>query len=257
MKKTRYYRSYEDDFEQSSQQDYKVPEDYRWVRSPFLSTLIYALAFVISSVCCRLFLHVRFQNRKTLKETKKTGAFVYANHTQPVGDVFDPALACFPNRIYTLVSPANLGIPFLGKLLPYLGALPIPDSLKGMKKLSEAIEHRLNQKKCVVIYPEAHVWAYYTKIRPFPETSFKFPVKHQKPVYCLTAAYRKRRLGKKPAITIFCDGPFHPNSALSPKEQASDLRDRVYACMEKRSQSSNCEYIVYEKIDSERNSPHE
>lgn len=250
-KQIRYYNSFTDDFVESKNQDYELPKDYKWIRtdflSRFLSGLIYSLALVFSSFYCRLLLHVRFKNSKVLKQTKKTGAFIYANHTQIVGDVFNPALCCFPNRIYTVVSTANYGIPVIGKILYYLGALPITKTLDGMKKLSNAMECRLEKNRCIVIYPEAHVWEYFTDIRPFADTSFKFPVKFSKPVFCMTTTYQKQRFFKKPKAIIYIDGPFYPDTSLSLKEQAATLRNTVYECMKKRSLNSNCEYIEYKK----------
>ena len=51
--KTRYYHSITDDFVESKDQDYRLPEDYKWVRrdiwSRFLSAVIYATAMFLSS----------------------------------------------------------------------------------------------------------------------------------------------------------------------------------------------------------------
>lgn len=249
MKKIRYYTSFDQDFVETRNQDCRVPPDYRWVRLdlPYriLSGLVYGIAIAFSTVYCRLFLHIRFKNGKTVKEGRKTGAFLYCNHTQPLGDVFTPALPCLPGRIYTVVSPANLAIPVIGKILPYLGALPIPDTLRGMKAFTAAIEYRVNHGNYVTVYPEAHVWEYYTEIRPFSETSFKYPVKLGKPVYCMTSTYQKRAVGKRPRCTVYMDGPFFPDASLSPKEQAVNLRDQVYDCMVRRSKKSNYQYIPY------------
>lgn len=246
----RRYKSYTDDFSQTAHQDYALPEDYRWIRSDlwsrFRSGAVYALGLLFSLVYCRLFLHVRVKNGRLLRQDKNSGIFLYGNHTQPIGDVFDPAMACFPRRIYALASPANLGIPVLGRVLPYLGALPIPGTIAGMRQLSEAMELRLKQKACIVIYPEAHVWEYYTGIRPFPDTAFKYPVKYGAPVYAMTATYQKRRLGNRPRCTLYVDGPFRPDPALSPRQQAKALRDMVSECMQHRSRESNCDYIRYE-----------
>lgn len=249
MKKTRYYSTFDEDFVETRDQNCQVPPDYQWIRRdlPYriLSSLVYGIAIAFSAVYCRLFLHIRFENSKAVKEGRKTGAFLYCNHTQPLGDVFTPALPCLPGRIYTVVSPANLAIPVIGKILPYLGALPIPDTLKGMKAFTSAIEYRVNHKNYVTIYPEAHVWEYYTGIRPFPETSFKYPVKTQKPLYCMTSTYQKRRFGKRPKCTVFIDGPFYPDPSLRPREQAVQLRDQVYEQMLQRSKASNFQYISY------------
>lgn len=243
--KIRYYTAYTDDFVETRQQDCKVPADYPWSPNPFLSALVYGLAVVFSSVYLRLFLHVRYKNGKILRKGLKTGAFLYCNHTQPLGDVFLPALPVLPGRIYTVVSPANLGIPVIGKILPYLGALPIPDSISGLKQFTAAMEQRLNRKRCITIFPEAHVWEYYTGIRPFSESAFKYPVKFRKPVYCMTVTYQKRRFGKRPAAVVYVDGPFTADEKASPKQQALQLRDQVYNCMCSRSLNSNCDYIQY------------
>ncbi|MGN0453416.1 MAG: 1-acyl-sn-glycerol-3-phosphate acyltransferase, partial [Ruminococcus sp.] len=205
--KIRYYKEFTDDFEETADQDYKLPEDYRYIRrdflSRFLSGLIYSLAIVFGGLYCRIFLHTKYKNRKAYKSVKGEGVFVYSNHTQPVGDVFLPALGAFPRRIYVVVSPANLKLPVLGRILPYLGALPLPATLGKMKEFTEAMRVRIEkEKKTVVIYPEAHVWKYYTGIRPFSEVSFKYPVKLNAPVFAQTVTYTKRRFGRKPRATI-------------------------------------------------------
>lgn len=251
MKEIRYFESFSDDFSETNNQDFTLPENYRWIRtdllSKLLSAIIYGAALVFSSFYCTFFLGVRIKNRKILKKAKKTGAFIYGNHTMPVGDVFNPALAAFPKRIYTVVSPANYAIPVIGKILPFLGALPIDDSLSGIKKLNSAIETRLNQKKYIIIYPEAHVWEYCTDIRPFGETPFKFPVKFDKPSFCITTTYQKKRFCKRPKATLFADGPFYPDKDLNKKEQAVKLKEQITECMKQRSKNSNYSYIEYKK----------
>lgn len=248
----RRYKSFDEDFAQTKNQDYKLEPDYKWLRLDFISKckakLVYGLAIVFSSVYCRVFLHLKIKGSKSLKLAKDTGGFIFGNHTQPVGDVFNPALAALPKRIYTIVSSANLGIPVLGRVLPYLGALPIADSVSGMKKLNEAIDYRLKQKALITIYPEAHVWEYCSFIRPFDETAFKFPVKFDKPSFCMTATYQKRRFFKKPRLTLYIDGPYYCDKTLSQKEQAKDLKERICRRMCNRSLETNCEYIKYEKI---------
>lgn len=251
----RYYQSYTDDFVETKDQSHKIPEDYQWIRkdplSRLLSGLIYTAAILFSSVYCRLCLHMRYRNARVLRQARKTGAFLFCNHTQPFGDVFMPALPSLPTRIYTVVSPANLGIPVIGKLLPYLGALPVPDTIQGMKRFQEALEYRLAQRRFITIYPEAHVWEYFTGIRPFPDTSFKYPVKFGKPSYSLTVTYQKRRFGGRPRATVYIDGPFYPDETLSPRARAAALRDTVFRQMTQRSGLSNDAYIRYEPVETE------
>ncbi len=247
MKEVRYYSSFTDDFEQSANQNYTMPDDYKWVRSDiiskFLSGLIYGLAIIFGGLYCRCFLHMKVNGREKLKGIKG-GFFIYGNHTQPVGDVFIPALSVLPKRIYTVVSTANYGIPVIGKILPFLGALPTVNSLHGVKELNNAIEYRLKKGHPIVIYPEAHVWEYYTEIRPFPDTSFRFPVKFDKPAFAMTVTYKKSKLFKRPIMEVFLDGPFYPDGSTT-KEKTADLYQKVYNTMKKQSSKSNYKYIEY------------
>lgn len=247
-KETRYYDSFSDDFYQSGEK-FSLEKDYEYLPEGIFekiwSAVIYSLAFVISSIYCRVFLHVRFVGAKKLRENK--GAFfLYGNHTQPIGDVFNPALACFPKRIYTVVSPANLHLPVIGRLLRPLGALPLPDTVSGMIKFSQAIEKRISDGHPVVIYPEAHLWDYYTDIRPFGEGAFAYASKLGVPVYCFTSTYQKRKLGKKPQITVYIDGPF-VSECSTKREKARELRDMVYEQMKSRTKMNEVEYIHYIK----------
>ena len=232
--RVRYYESFTDDFEVSKNQDFKIPKDYKWVRKdPFsriLSALVYALALLFSSIYCYLFLHMRVRGREKVKKVKG-GFFIYGNHTQPIGDVFIPALAVFPTRIYTIASPAKYGIPIIGKILPYLGALPTDGTLRGMRELKNAIEYRVQRGNAIVIYPEAHVWEYCTRIRPFPETPFAFPARLDRPAFAMTVTYKKSKLFKKPLMNVYIDGPFYG--------ERSKLHSDIFSAMQKRSELSD------------------
>ena len=110
-----------------------------------------------------------------------------------------------------------------------------------------AVNQRYKEKNAIITYPEAHVWPYYTKIRPFPKTAFKFAVENNAPVFCTTTTYQKRKEGKKPKITIFVDGPFFVDEKLNKKENQEKLHSCVYNKMQERSANSNYEYIEYKK----------
>ncbi len=155
-------------------------------------------------------------------------------------------MSAFPKRIYTVVGTANYGIPVIGKILPYLGALPVKETLSGLKKLGNAISTRISQGHPVVIYPEAHVWEYYTEIRPFPLTSFKFPTAENTPVFSSTVVYQKTKISKRPKAEIYIDGPFYGEGETT-KERAENLRNKVFDKMTERSKLSNYEYIQYIK----------
>lgn len=188
--------------------------------------------------------------KEALKPYLKNGYFMYGNHTQDIGDAFIPNVINFPKTNYMIVHPNNVSMPILGRITPSLGALPLPDDMKAYKNFYATIERRINEKHCVVIYPEAHIWPYYTKIRPFPDTSFAYPARLGVPSFCFTNTYQKRRLRKKPRIVTYIDGPFFPDSSLPKRKQAAELRERIYSCMCKRAGSSNVEVIKYIKKEN-------
>lgn len=251
MKKVNYYQTYEDDFVQSQEQDYKLPKDYKWIHENLVykicSKILYKIAYILSLIYCRLFLHIKIKNAEILKKYKDEGYFLYGNHTQPVGDVFTPAHICKEKRIYVIANSSNLKVKIIGGLLPILGILPIPSSAGQMKEFMKAVKQRAEEENCVVVYPEAHVWPYYTKIRPFSAVSFKFPVEMKLKTFAATTTYQRRKLGKKPKITVYVDGPFEIDENLSKKENQEKLAKEIYECMEKRSKESTYEYIEYRR----------
>ena len=166
-----------------------------------------------------------------------------------IGDAFIPALAIYPKKTKVVVNPANFGIPILGKFLPMLGALPIPDNIHKKMELFDAMKYYILKKQCVVIYPEGHLWPWCTKIRPFEKTAFRFPVSTNVPSFCLTTTYQKSKFLKKPKITVYCDGPFYSDNSLTEKENAKKLHEQIYNKMLERSKNNNFDYIKYQKKD--------
>lgn len=250
---TRLYRSFADDFVESRNQSFRLPENYAWIHEklPYriFSKCLYLLAVLFAFPYCRFGLHMKIEDRSAPGRRTAPGCFLYGNHTQPVGDAFIPVRIFAPRHCYVGVSPANLGIPILGPLLPMLGALPMPRSISGMKQFKEAVRVRTAGRGCVAFYPEAHVWPWYTGIRPFPAAPFGFPVECRVPCFCMTTTYQKRKRGRKPGITVYLDGPFYPDGSLSRKRQKEKLRDEIYGCMVRRSQNSTYQYINYEKAE--------
>lgn len=248
-KEIRYYNSFSDDFEFTRDQSKRLPDGYRRIRrdllSRVLSELAYLTAIALSWIYLKFFLHVKYKSSAKIK----SGAFIYGNHTQPVGDVFIPAYAAFPRRIYTVVSPANYAIPVIGKLLPYLGAIPTPSGIKDLVDFGNALHTRASEGHPVVIFPEAHVWEYCSFIRDFPEASFVYPIKSELPAYALTVTYKPRRFGSKPRAEVFLDGPFFAPTEGSVRQRSAHLRDTVLQAMKNRAETSSS-HIEYVKNDT-------
>lgn len=251
MSEVKYYTSFDQDFAESKGQDFKLPENYIWIhKNPIyriVAVVFFFFIYILATVYMKLFGHVSVKNRYVLLRTRGAGFFLYANHTQLFGDVVNPFNITFPIHPYPICSPANLGIPRIGKLLPMAGALPIPDTLDGMKKFTEAVSKRIKQHAAVVIYPEGHLWPYYTKIRPLALAAFHYPVTTKAPSFVATTTYKKRRFGKKPKVTIYLDGPFYPKADLKRKEAAKQLQYEIQKTMERRAKHSTYSYITYKK----------
>lgn len=199
----------------------------------------------------KLYFGHKIVNKKILKSAKDTGWFIYGNHTHFMADALIPTMISTPKDMYVIVHPNNVSMPYLGRITPSLGALPLPDDAEAGRNFVSVVETRIAQKHAVTIYPEAHIWPYYTKIRPFKDSSFRYPIKCKVPVFCFTNTYQKRRFRKIPKIVTYVDGPFYPDKHLSGKLQRGDLRNRVYETMVRRSENSNVELIKYVKSGEE------
>ncbi len=249
MDNIKYYKSFTDDFVESSNQEQKIPGNYKAYHTNVLyravSAVLYVIAIIFGWVYQKAVLHVKLVNKEVLRKEKNRGYFLYGNHTQPIGDVFGPAVYMTPKRMYAIASPANLGIPVIGKLLPMLGAIVTPSDMKGMKEMMNAIGTHVEKKRCIVVYPEAHVWPWCDFVRPFPSTSFRFPVELDAPSFAMTTTYQKREGGKKPEVTVYIDGPFYPDKTLSAKKAQKKLCEEIHEAMELRSRNSNAEYVRY------------
>ncbi|MBO5287542.1 MAG: hypothetical protein J6B34_05405 [Clostridia bacterium] len=234
----------------------KIDENYVYVHSSFFKKLTHffwyrIVAMPIAFFYTKLKFHHKIVNKEVLKPYKRSGYFIYGNHTQDIGDAFMPNMFNITKDKYMIVHPNNVSMPVVGKISPSLGALPLPDGMGAYRNFMKAIEHHINKKHAIVVYPEAHIWPFYTKIRNFPDTSFQYPIKYDVPAFCFTNTYQKRRLSKKPRIVTYIDGPFFPNKELPLKEQRKDLRDRIYDCMCQRAKKSEVTWIEYIKKDND------
>lgn len=221
-----------------------------WNASSFI--LQNVLSMPIKKLVASVKFHIEFVGREKFKKYSNTGYFIYVNHTQQFGDTFIPSLANYPKRNYFIVNPENVSMKGMQTLVEMLGAIPIASNVKGMKNFMQAIDKIISDNHSVTIYPEAHIWPYYTKIRPFKDVSFKYPVKLNVPTFCITNTYQKYgKYNDKIRIVSYVDGPFFPSPNLKPKEQQVELRNLVYDTMVKRSENNNVEYIKYIKKPKE------
>ena len=229
----------------------RIDEKYKYIhKNPIWNLCSFLLQQVLSIpikiLYSKIKFHIKYIGKEKLKKYKKEGYFVYVNHTQPFADTFIPSNPIYPKKNFFIVNPENVSMKFVGNTVQMLGAIPIPSNKQAMKNFLEAIKKHIEKNHSITIYPEAHIWPYYTKIRPFKDVSFKYPIQLETPTFCMTNTYQKYGKNKIKIVT-YIDGPFFPNKELTKKEQQKELRDTVYNYMVKRSQNSNIELIKYIK----------
>lgn len=198
-----------------------------------------------------LFLKIKFRhkivNKCCLQQAKNNGFFLYGNHTNAIADALIPTMIGHPTGVYVIVHANNVSMPVLGKITPSLGAIPLPDDKEAVKHFNTAIANKISAGKCVTIYPEAHIWPYCTKIRNFKDSSFRYPVQYNTPVYCFTNTYQKRKHSKTPQIVTYVDGPFYPDETLPSRDRRVQLHSQILNTMKERSKNNNVELVQYIK----------
>ena len=253
MKKIIYYEDeLNDEFSEAKIEPKIIDENYKYTHKNLIWNLCaYMVQNVISVpikfIYAKLKFRIKYVGKEKLKTYKKQGYFIYGNHTQAFADTFIITNSIFPKRNYLIVNPENVSMKGLGNFIQMFGAIPIPNKRNGMKNFLESIKDKIKNNYAITIFPEAHIWPYYTKIRPFKNVSFRYPIELETPTFCVTNTYQKR--GKnKVKITTYIDGPFFPDDNLQNiQDKKQNLRDKVYKQMVERSKNSNFELIKYIK----------
>ena len=222
----------------------KVTADYKFLKKGPLwrlgSFILYRfIATPLVYLFCRLFYGVKIENRRALQKIKG-GFFLYGNHTQHACDA------------YIVTSTDAVAIPVVKILVRMLGGIPLPTERKGMIPFFGATKSLAEHHSVVMIYPEAHIWPYYTGIRPFGDGAFLYPVKTGRPAAAFTVTYRERKIFKSrhPLITVRVSEPFYPDISLPANKARRKLRDEVYDFMVRSASCDQPEYYKYIKTEN-------
>ena len=241
MDKIIYYKDeLNDEFSNSNIKPRTIDENYKYIhKNPFWHIGCFftnLITFPIMILYPKIKFNLKYIGKEKLKGIN-TGYFIYANHTQVFGDTHFTKKAVFPRFNDIIVNSENVSMPFFGNSIQTLGAIPVPTNRSAYKNFFECIKKKINNKDAITIYPEAHIWPYYTKIRNFKAVSFKYPIELNVPSFCITNTYQKVK-NNKVQIISYIDGPFYG-------ENKQDLRDKIYNKMVERSENSNIEVIKY------------
>lgn len=220
---------------------YQLPDNYRWIRrdpgARVLRRILLYCARFVSFVYCKAVLRITVENKEILNTMRYRGCFLFGNHNHIPGDGFIPIYLNGAKPTDILVEPDILNTPFLGKLMPYIGMMPIPDNLRRISRLRTAINVNLHRAHTICIYPEGSNEPFGNTIRPFHKASFRFAVENNAPCYSFTTTFQKRKNGQ-PKTTVYVDGPFTVPPNIPRKEQQELLAELIHKKMEERIQNS-------------------
>lgn len=250
----RYSNELEDDFASNNIKRKELSEDYKY-ESHNIFFLMFSFCFrYLFAIPILWFMNVfifrvRIKNRKVIKQVKKGAYYVYSNHVLPLDPIIPPVMVNPGKKMIITASHDTFSIhPIVTFLVKALGAIPVPKSKKMYENYVNCMSNTIKRNGRVLIYPEAHIWPYYTGIRNFKSSSFRYPVLDNVPIITMTTTFKKSKIFKKPSVVIYLSGPFYPNLDLEYIDAVNDLRDRAYKSMVSVSTSvENYSYIGYIK----------
>lgn len=258
--KTLYYTDpLSDDFAPVALEPKPLPHGFPFViKNPFWRCAAFVFYRIVATpliwLIAKIGFGLRIKNRRALKKLRGTGYFMYGNHTQDMMDAYSPTLINFPRQTHIVVSPQTVSSLALRVPVQLLGGIPVPSDKAGLIAFMKALSYRVGQKRVVTIYPEAHIWPWYTGIRPFSDTSFTYPVRDGVPAVAFVTTYHKRKILKKlpPRLTVTVSEPFYPDESLDARSARKKLRDEVYSFMCRETSSpDNYAYYHYVRKDGD------
>lgn len=250
--KTYYYESYSDDFAVTHNLKSNLIDDkYKYESKNiffiiFSFFLYYLIVKPIAWIILKIMFGYKIKNKNVLKKCKNKGYFIYGNHTNYMPDAYIPNLLRW-RRNYIVVGSQTASIKGLKTIVKALGATPLGDTYQAKKNFFRFIKNRIEKNKSVTIYPEAHIWPYYTSVRPFDSINFKYQVLLNCPSYTISTCYRKRRFCKRPGVTAYIDGPFYPDNNLNSKDKLDKLTNEIYNKIKERT-DLNSTYSIHNYV---------
>ena len=258
-KKTVYYfDALADDFAGTKIKRRPLPERFVYAHkdifSRFFSWLLYwVIAVPILYFPVKWIYGIRVSGKQNVRHLRRKGAFFYTNHTQVIDAMLIQLYVARPKRTYIVANQDATSIKGIRYLIQLLGCVPVPETPSEHADFVECLRYRNKQRRNVSIFPEAHIWPYYTHIRPFSDGSFIYPAEFNAPVVPVVVTYRKRRVFRfgAPGMHVHIGKAVYPDMSLSLPERKKKLRDYVYYFMRDMSaECENVEWVRYVKASS-------
>lgn len=233
----------------------KIDSNYVYIPKNIISRIINNIIYYIFSYPSLSFYMyviqgVKIKGKNNLKGLKG-GYMVVGNHTHYTDAYVVQLGISFPTKTYVIANANCVKIPIIGKLVKCLGGLPIPETFSSLKNFQQTVQNLLKNNKVVCVFPEAHIWPYYTGLRPFPISAFKMAASVEAPVVPIATVYKKRLFGK-PRAVVYVGKPIYYNKNLSMTENAKICCNSSYNFVKSITDSpTNYQYIKYIKREKQ------
>ncbi len=236
-----------------------IPNDYKYIpRNIFVRCAQFLFYYLIAVPVCRIYpriaCSVKVKGKENIKKIRG-GAILVGNHSHVLDCMFASTFVALPKRNYFIANKEAVEVVGGRFFTKALGALPLPDEIKGLANLSNAVDTLLKKGNCVTVYPEAAIWPYSTFLRPFPSACFHYAVQSDVPVvpFAVTYRYAKRRpMKKKPKVNITILEPIYADKTLSVANRKKDLAERTTQAIKNVVESDdNVSFVEYVQKETE------
>lgn len=207
------------------------------VKTPFKQTVFYVFTNLLALMIYfidTVFFGLVIKGKDKLKNVRG-GAVTVMNHIHPM-DCTMVKLAVFPRVIYFTSLKNNLELPFVGWLIRFCGALPIPDSNGKLISFMKNIKKGIKEGDLVHFYPEGMLIRNYEGLRDFHPGAFYLAVHTGCPVIPMVLVNRHphgiwRLAWGRRRMQLSIGEPQYPNSELSVKDSINELQVRTWKIM--------------------------
>ena len=216
--------------------EFNIDDKYEYVPKSKVFSLLsnglyYGIAYPILKILMKVVYDFKIEGKENIRNLKE-GAVTVSNHVLFL-DCAMVGLAYGFKKVYFTTLEGSFKIPFVRKLIKYLRAMPIPESIKNREYFMKAVDKILQEEKSVHFYPEAALFPYFNKIRHFKNGAFDFAVRNNKPVVPMVITFREPKgirkiFKKKKDVTLTVLEPIMPAKDGNTKQSVEALKNQVY-----------------------------
>ncbi len=223
----------------------KVDENYAFIPSKAFERFSIGLKGFAAPILMgidKLAFSLKINGKENAKPLEGKGFITVCNHVN-ILDCTMVGVALNRKDIVLTTIKENFEIPVVRLFVKALGAIPIPRSVKGIEKFSEAVDTLLAQGKVIHFYPEGILFPYYNGLRGFRRGAFAYAVKNNVPILPMVITYHDRhsKIRKSPTAQIHILPPVYRDETLkTEREQIKDMKQRVTKAMQDKFDQTDC-----------------